>query len=100
MNYKDDMELTYRYFCVDSPEIENPQLDKNKPQREQLIVCKCGGKYRIFVNGITPISDTTMLGVSCPHCGVNASEFVSISGHSAGCFNATVSRYHIVPEKG
>ena len=91
MNHKEEMELIYEYFYRDSPKVKNPNLDIRHPQVEQLVRCKCFKSYRVFVNGDHPISDTKMLGIVCPHCGTPASEFISLSGHSAGCFNATIS---------
>ena len=90
MSNLDDMNLEYKYFCSRAPETLNPFLDKTKENREELINCSCGNDYRVFANGNIPIPDITLLGVVCPHCGAGASSAWMISGHSAGCFNASV----------
>jgi hypothetical protein len=84
---------SYQFFSMNAPEVENPNLDKNRPYVEQLISCKCFAQYRVFVNGKSPTPDIKMDGVFCPHCGAPASDFKSISGHSGGCFNATIGFY-------
>ena len=92
MNYQEDMNLTYRFFCKNTPEIINPNLDKEKPHVEQLVSCNCMKSYRVFVNGNTPISDIEMEGVFCPNCGAPAKDCWMVSGHSAGIFNASMMR--------
>ena len=92
MDYKEEMELSYKFFAANAPIVENPNLNKELSFVEQLVSCSCSRNYRVFVNGEHPISDTKMDGVFCPNCGTAAEDFVRLSGHSAGCFNATISR--------
>lgn len=94
MNYKKDMELAYKFFTENSPEVKNPKLDRSSPHVEQRVSCVCFKSYRVYVNGNTPISDTIMDGVFCPHCGTDAKNCYSVSGHSAGCFNMSFIKYH------
>ena len=93
MNYQDMLKLEYEMISANAPEADNPNLDKALPLVEQLVSCKCFAKYRVWVNGSHPIADTKMLGVICPRCGAPASEYTSLSGHSAGCFNASVRAF-------
>ena len=94
MNYIDiygegqRIENYYRSFQL----VDNPNLIKDDEIREQLIYCQCFAQYRVLVNGNTPIADTTMEGVKCPICGTDAKNYLSISGHSAGIFNASVRK--------
>jgi hypothetical protein len=92
MNYQDMLKLEYKIISANAPEVENPNLNKSLPLVEQLVSCKCFAKYRVWVNGSRPIADTKMLDIICPRCGTPASEFASLSGHSAGCFNASLHR--------
>jgi len=96
MDYVEDMNHSRDFITAGLSIANNPHVStiwkENRVICEQLIVCKCFAKYLVYVNGEVPISDTIMVDVFCPHCGRPASDFASISGHSAGCFNATVTR--------
>jgi hypothetical protein len=81
-------ELEYELFCTNSPITENPSLDKHAHHIEQRIQHVCGKSFRVFVN--TPISDTSLVGIICPHCNTPANNFVMISRHSAGVFNSCI----------
>jgi len=70
----------------------NPHLETGGDICEQLIFCPCLEHYLVYVNGKIPISDTIMVDIFCPHCEQPAANFLVISGHSAGIFNASVSR--------
>ena len=82
----------YEWFSVDAPMVINPRFDSDKPEREQLVHCMCGKSFRVIVNGKVPISDVTMTGVNCPHCGQSAKNALAVHGHSGGVFNATLER--------
>jgi hypothetical protein len=90
MSRQEEMNKAYQYYLANAPEVDNPHLDRALPHVEQLIHCPCQKMYRVFVNGEHPISDNAMLDVVCPNCGTPASEYVTLSGHSAGVFNATI----------
>ncbi len=90
MSYKDEMSKAHAFVTANAPEVANPHFDAQKPHVEQLVTCLCFKQYRVFVNGDLPISDTKMSGVFCPHCGAAACDSVKVSGHSAGCFNASM----------
>lgn len=94
MNRQDEMNSAYSFYTANAPEVENTDLDESLPNVEQLVVCQCFKQYRVRVNGKNPVSDFVMDGVFCPHCGLPAAEYRSVSGHSAGVFNATMTRGH------
>ena len=81
---------SYKYYMNIYPLYENPELDLNKESVEMLINCLCGAGYRICANGNQPIVAIPD-GISCKNCGELAKE-QTVSGHSAGLFNATAYR--------
>lgn len=86
------MDLEYEYFTRDSVEVQNPNLKQDNQKVEQLVYCNCGKRYRVWVNGSGAVADSVMQGIFCPHCGTDAINFWMLSGHSAGCFNASIMK--------
>lgn len=85
-------------FYEETPLIPNVSLIENAKQVEVLIHCPCGTKYRFFSNPkgfeVTPIHDLLNGSVRCPSC--RSKEWNSISGHSAGFFNATSFKFGVI----
>lgn len=77
-----------------TPLRKNPMLDLSKKSREVLVNCECGKQYRLFVNGDNPLPGLTKENapVYCSCCGRHCSEFRTISGHSCGTFNVTITK--------
>ena len=84
------LEEAHAHFTNVYPLYNNPELNRSGKYVEMLISCRCGAKYRIFVNGDTPIVPVPG-GIECKNCGELAKN-QTISGHSAGVFNATARR--------
>lgn len=86
----------YEFFCIDAPLLDNPLLDDEKEAREVLAACVCGQEYRLIVNGLTPIPDAPWdeMEVQCPGCARSPGQAYMISGHSGGCFNASICWSH------
>lgn len=86
-----EMWALYQYYCAKAPLVDNPLLDEAKEHREVLVNCGCGKEYRLNVNGVIPIPDAPWdeMEVQCPHCSLPIGQVTMMSGHSAGCFNAS-----------
>lgn len=88
--YKNDP--LYKWFCQKYPRVHNPNVDYNKYTIEQLVKCSNNHGYRVLVNGAGVTPDLIMEDVFCPTCHEPARLWSSVSGHSAGIFNASTQR--------
>lgn len=86
---QDEMWEAYRLVTDGLETVENPALDVESEKREVLVLCECKEQYLVWLNGSVPIPNHRDLSVFCPHCQRSIEEMKSLSGHSAGVFNAS-----------
>jgi hypothetical protein len=81
----------YQIYELCAPMVDALCLNAELPTCEVLVVCYCGKEYRTVVNGEGPIPPNEALqGIQCPHCERSATDWKTLSGHSAGVFNVTI----------
>jgi hypothetical protein len=86
----------YQFIAKQAPDVTDPFIDMQGEVAEVLVLCKCMGQYRAWVEGKPPIpSNESLSALTCPHCNRSALDRHTVSGHSAGVFNVTSG--HVIP---
>ena len=80
----------YQFVIRDAPLVENGVSQDDDDSHEVLVLCQCKKQYRLFLRGDAPIPSVDDAKASCPHCNRGVQEWLMLSGHSAGIFNASL----------